>query len=55
MRKKNPLIRLEKNLYDQNIEKIAKKIGDREVTIEIGIADQFSNGDRDRDRDRNFW
>ena len=36
------------------IEKIAKKIGDRKATIEIGIADHFSNGDRYRDRDRNF-
>ena len=26
--------------------KIAKKISDREVTIVIGIADHFSNGDR---------
>ena len=29
--------------------KIAEKIGDREATIEIGIAYHFSNGDRDRD------
>ena len=36
------------------IKKIAQKIGDREATIEIGIADHFSNGDRDRDRDLNF-
>ena len=36
------------------IEKIGKKIGDREATIEIGIDDHFSNGDRDRDRDHNF-
>ena len=36
------------------IEKIGKKIGDREATIEIGIADHFSNGDRDRDRDLNL-
>ena len=33
---------------------IAEKIGDREATIEIGIADHFSNGDRDRDRNLNF-
>ena len=26
----------------------------REVAIEIGIANHFSNGDRDRDRDLNF-
>ena len=37
-----------------SIKKIAKKIGDREAAIEIGIADHFLNGDRDRDRDRNF-
>ena len=36
------------------IEKIAKKIGDHKATIEIGIGDHFSNGDRDRDRDLNF-
>ena len=36
------------------VKKIAKKIGDRQAAIEIGIADHFSNGDRDRDRDRNF-
>ena len=37
-----------------SIKKIAKKIGDREAAIEIGIADHFLNGDRDRDRDLNF-
>ena len=36
------------------IQKIAQKIGAHEVTIEIGIGDLFSNGDRDRDRDRDF-
>ena len=35
------------------MEKIVKKIGDRKFTIEIGIGDHFSNGDRDRDRDLN--
>ena len=30
------------------IEKIAQKISDREAAIKIGIADHFSNGDRDR-------
>ena len=35
-------------------EKIAKKIGDHEVTIEIGITDPFSNGDRDCDCDLNL-
>ena len=33
---------------------IAQKIGNREAKIEIGIADHFSNGDRDRDHDLNF-
>ena len=36
------------------IKKIAQKIGDREATIEIGIADHFINGDRDRNRDRDL-
>ena len=42
------------SLYFSIGEKIAKKIGDREVTIEIEIADHFSNCDRDRNRDLNF-
>ena len=29
-------------------------IGDPEATIEIRIANHFSNCNRDRDRDRNF-
>ena len=28
------------------VKKIAQKIGDREAAIEFGIADHFSNGDR---------
>ena len=40
------------NSRDFSISKeIAKMIGDREFTIEIGIADNFSKGDRNQDRD----
>ena len=52
-KKKNPSIRLEKKPIRPIIEKIAKKTGDHKATIEIDIADHFSNGVRDRDR--NFW
>ena len=53
VKKKNPSIRLEKKPIRPVIEKIAKKTGDHKATIEIDIADHFSNGVRDRDR--NFW
>ena len=46
-RKKSLDLKLEKNTSLIIVKKIAQKIGDREATIEIGIADHFLNGDRD--------